>query len=429
MQCPHCQTTLIEVPTLQSPQIDVCPKRHGIWFDAGEMTLFLEKDRAFSSAASAEAAVALQTSSICPRCHTLLDEQIVSGEGAFTCASCKGWWMPHGVLTRLHETHRGGMASIQLDETALYARAVAVQSKREQQAAFQRRTPQGSSVGLLYWVIIVAIVSLVITLLIGETLRRVIAKGHWVGKLDDGLLLLASGVVGGIALFFSGFRLNRRKHLIETTPTSSIRSLAIGPVEITGNAEPSGSMLSSPFGGMPCVFFSYTVEERQRYGKQDKWVTVATGQSHLPFIVRDATGAVMIMPIGAELMIETRGTYQNGEHMDLPTTVEAGLATLGIVSSGWLSSKTLRCTERFILPEERVYVLGTAQEGDQDESANEARLFIGRHPDGLFMISDRSERDLLFKLQWQVLALLYGGPALTAACVWGLLHSYVAVIP
>jgi Zn-finger nucleic acid-binding protein len=429
MQCPHCQTTLIEVPTLQSPQIDVCPKRHGLWLDAGEMTLFLETDCAFSAAASADAAGALQTNSSCPRCHTLLDEQIVSGEGAFTCASCKGWWLPQGVLTRLHETHRGGMASIQLNETALYARAVAVQSKRDHQAAIQRRTRQGSPVGLLYWVTILAIVSLVITLLIGETLRRVIAKGHWVGKLDDGLILLASGVVGGIALFFSGFRLNRRKHFIETTPTSSIRSLAIGPVEITGNAEPYGSMLSSPFSGMPCVFFSYTVEERQRYGKQDKWVTVATGQSHPPFIVRDTTGAVMILPIGAELMIEARGTYQNGDHIDLPATVQAGLATLGITSSGWLSSKTLRCTESFILPEERVYVLGTAQEGDQDESANEDRLFIGRHPDGLFLISDHSERDLLSRLQWQVLALLYGGPALTAACVWGLLHSYVAVIP
>jgi Zn-finger nucleic acid-binding protein len=429
MHCPHCQTTLIEIPTLQSPQIDVCPKRHGIWLDAGEMTLFLENDRAFTFSTSAGAAVAVQTSSICPRCDTLLDEYIVSGEGAFTCPGCQGWWIPEGVLTRLHEAHRGGVASIQLDETSLYARAAAAQSKRNQQAAFQRRTRQGSSVGLLYWMTIIGIVSLLITLLIGESLRRIIAKGHWVGKLDDGLLLLAGGVVGGIALFSYGFRLNRRKHLIETTPTSTIRSLAIGLVEITGNAEPSGPMLNAPFSAMPCIFFSYKVEERQRSGKQEKWVTIAQGHSHLPFTVRDVTGAVMIMPIGAELMIETRGTYQNAGHIGLPTTVEAGLATLGITSSGWLSSKTLRCTESFILPEERVYILGTAQEGNQDQSANEARLFIGSHPDGVFMISDRSERDLLSGLQWKVLVLLYGGLALTAACAWGLLHSYVAVIP
>jgi hypothetical protein len=92
-------------------------------------------------------------------------------------------------------------------------------------------------------------------------------------------------------------------------------------------------------------------------------------------------------------------------------------------------SKMLRCTERFILPEERVYILGMAQGGNQEESANEARVFIGSHPDGTFIISDRSERDLLLRLRWQVLVLLYGGPALTAACVWGVLHSYVAVLP
>lgn len=429
MHCPHCQRTLIEIPTLQSPQIDVCPKRHGIWLDAGEITLFLEKDRGFSPAASAGTAIAVQTSSLCPRCDSFLDEQIVSGEGAFSCRGCRGWWLPEGVLTRLHEAHRGGVASIQLDETALYARAVAAQSKRGQHAAFQRQTRQGSSVGLLYWVTIVGLVSLVIALLIGETVRRVIAQGHWVGRFDDGLLVLAAGVVGGITLFFHGFRLTRRKQLIETTPTSAIRSLAIGLVEIMGNAGPFGPLLNAPFSAMPCVFFSYKVEERQRSVKQDKWVTIAQGHSHLPFTLRDVTGAVMIMPIGAELMIEARGTYQNGGHIGLPTTVEAGLATLGITSSGWLSSKTLRCTESFILPEERIYVLGTAQEGNQDQSANEARLFIGHHPDGVFMISDRSERDLLSGLQWKVLVLLYGGPVLTAACAWGLLHSYVAVIP
>jgi Zn-finger nucleic acid-binding protein len=429
MHCPHCQTTLIEIPTRQSPQIDVCPNKHGLWLDTGEMTLFLENDRTFSSSASAGAALVVQTSSICPRCHTLLDEHVVSGEGAFTCPGCQGWWLPQGVLTRLHGAHRGGLAAIQLDEISLYARAVAAQSKRDQRAARQRRMRQSSSIGLLYWVTIVVIVSLVITLLIAESFRRIVAKGHGLGKLDAGLALLAVGMVGGITVFFYGVGLHRRKHLIETTPTSAIRSLAIGLVEITGKAGPSGAMLNAPFSGMPCVFFSYKVEERQRSGKQNKWVTIAKGHSHLPFTVHDGTAAVTIMPIGAELMIETRGTYQNGGHIGLPITVEAGLAALGVTSSGWLSSKTLRCTESFILPEEKVYILGTAQEGDQDQSANEARLFIGTHPDGVFMIADQSERDLLSGLQWKALVLLYGGPALTAACVWGLLHASAAAIP
>lgn len=429
MHCPHCRTILIEVPTLQSPQIDVCPKRHGVWMDAGEMKLFLAQVSALTSSTATDSAVAVQTTALCPRCSTLLDEHMVFGEGALICSTCKGWWVPQGVLTRLHETHRSGAASIQLDETSFYVRAEAVQSKRDRHAVLQKQMRQGSSVGLLYWAAMLGMVSLIIGLLTWESFRRIIAKGHWAGKIDGGVVLLILGVAGGIALFFHGFRLNRRKRLIETTPTSSIRSLAMGLVEIIGQAEPAGPLLNAPFSAMPCVFFAYQVEERQRSGKQDKWVTIAKGESHQPFAVRDPTGAVTILPIGAELTIETRATYQNGAHLELSPTVEAGLATMGISPFGWLSSKTLRCTERFILPEERVYILGTAQGSNQEESANEARVFIGSHPDGTFIISDRSERDLLLRLRWQVLILLYGGPALTAACVWGVLHSYVAVLP
>lgn len=393
------------------------------------MNLFLENDTTFTSATSTGVAVEVQTQCLCPRCSILLDEHIVSGEGAFTCRSCRGWWVPEGVLTRLHHAHRGGTLSSPLDERALYARAMLIQSTRDERVASYRRRRQGSSIGLVYWLTLFGIVSLTIGLLTWESLRRAIARGHWTGKADDGLFILALGVVGGIAIFLYGFRLHHRKRLIETTPTSPIRSLAVGLVEITGKAETTGATLNTPFSAMPCVCFFYHVEERQRLGKKNKWVTIAKGQSHQAFAVRDATGAVMIIPVGCELMIETRGTFQNGGYLELSPTVEAGLASLGISTSGWLSSKTLRCTEGFILPGETIYVLGTAQEGDQNQSANEARLFIGHHLDGTFIISDRSERDLLSKLRWQVLALLYGGPALTAACVWGLLHSYAAVIP
>ncbi|MDQ6733760.1 MAG: hypothetical protein M3Z35_06540 [Nitrospirota bacterium] len=53
--------------------------------DAGEMNLFLEQLSALTSSAATDSAVAVQTASLCPRCSTLLDEHMVSGEGAFTC--------------------------------------------------------------------------------------------------------------------------------------------------------------------------------------------------------------------------------------------------------------------------------------------------------------------------------------------------------
>jgi hypothetical protein len=287
---------------------------------------------------------------------------------------------------------------------------------------------QGSSAELLYWYVIGGLISLILGVTTWESLRRVMAPSHWSGKIDEGFVLLLLGVAGGIALFVHGFRLNRRKRFIETTPTSTIRSLAVGLVEVTGKAEPASAMLNAPFSAMPCVFYYYMVEERQRHGKEKKWVTIAKGESSEPFVVRDATGGVTILPIGADLMLETRGTYQNTGSIELPPAAESGLRALGIETAGWLPSKTLRCTEGFILPQETLYVLGTAHEGDQEQSANEARLFIGRHPDEPFLISDRGERALIARMRWQVWALYYGGPALTAACLWGLLHTSLTAV-
>lgn len=429
MHCPHCRTILIEVPTLQSPQIDVCPNRHGLWLDARELNLFLEEDRQFTGADSAGVSVGAHSTSVCPRCTRLLDEHIVSGEGLFTCASCQGSWVPEGVLTRLHDAHRGRRASIPLDEMSLYTRGAWIQSARRHRPPSLRRTREDPTIALIYWLTLIGIVSTVIALLIAESVRRAVAQSHWTGRFDDGVFVLTVGAIGGLVLFFCGLRLNSRKRLIETTPTSSIRSLAVGLVEITGRAEAVQDTLSAPFSGMPCVFFFYTVEERQRSGKQDKWLTIASGQSPQPFAVRDTTGSVMILPAGADLVLEARATYRNSPQMELSPTVEARLAELGIASCGWLSSRILRCTEGFILPEEAIYVLGTAQAGDQNQIANEARLFIGRYPGATFMISDRGERNLLARLRWQVLVLLYGGPALAAACVWGLLHSYDPLKP
>ncbi len=74
---------------------------------------------------------------------------------------------------------------------------------------------------------------------------------------------------------------------------------------------------------------------------------------------------------------------------------------------GWFGEKTLRCSESSILPEETVYVLGTAQEnrGAAESTENSDRLYIGSSRDHDFIISDRSEKELLSRLRWQVLRL------------------------
>jgi hypothetical protein len=219
--------------------------------------------------------------------------------------------------------------------------------------------------------------------------------------------------------------------LIESIPTSTIRSLALGLVEISGHAHSVESLLSSPFSGLPCVFYSYAVEERVGSGKHARWKTISKGTSEQPFSVSDATGRVLVMPLDAELILPDKRTYRNSWLGELPSSAIDGLKRLGISTEGWIGNKTLRCRETFILPEEQVYILGTAHEHlDARECVeNSARLYIGSSRDHEFIISDRSEKDLLSRLRWQVLAYGTGGLALAGTCLIVIFKCYLTTEP
>ena len=73
---------------------------------------------------------------------------------------------------------------------------------------------------------------------------------------SDLLIYALVGLGIGVFLFYQGFKWMRQKQLIESTPTSKIRSLAMGLAEIFGEAIPSeGKILKSPFSDKDCVYF------------------------------------------------------------------------------------------------------------------------------------------------------------------------------
>lgn len=360
-----------------------------------------------------------------------MDSEMVPTVSWMACRSCRGWWLPRGTLTRLNETYRSSGVPIRIDESSYYARAASrgTSSPRNLAVSSPGSEAQPDSVRLWFGVVLLGATLLLVSLLAFENIRRTAWTARWIQEPDDGLLWLVFGLVGGIALFAYGFVLSRRQHLVESIPTSTVRSLAIGLVEVFGTAEAQEPPLSTPFSQTPCVLYSYTVEEHRGAGKGSHWVTIAKGTSEQPFSVRDATGAVLVVPRYAELLVSTDRTYRNDWLGSLPLEASAGLKGLGIETDGWFGQKALRCVEAFIRPGEPVYVLGTAQENPAavDRLENAERLYIGAYPDESFMISDRSERELLTHLRWKVLALLYGGPAVTVACLVVILTHYVAL--
>lgn len=422
MQCPECQKNLVEIPTLEGPQLDVCPGQHGLWLDMGEVNLFVENYRALEEASqrATTQAVAMQ-SSLCPRCGGQLDSESVLETTLSVCRACHGWWLPKGSLTHLNATARGGGAQIRFNEKEFYTQAERRQLLSRPMASTRRSSPSRTarSVQVWFWTIFLGTALLVASLILVAGVRKTTSTGHWADPSDTTALFLVLGVAGGISLSGYGFVVNNRKRLLESIPTSPIRSLAVGLVEVSGRAQPKRGLLRAPFSGMPCVLFSYQVEERRGSEKESRWETVAKGTSQEPFYVQDETGKVLVVPFDAQLILPDNRTTRSNWLGSLPEQTILGLAQLGVSMDGWPGQRTIRCSETSILPQETVYVMGTAREnrGATESTENSARLYISSDRDNEFIISDRSEKELLSRLRWQVLAFLAGGPALAVLCL------------
>lgn len=432
MKCLDCQEDLVEISTSHGPGLDVCFSGHGLWLDVGEVNFFVEDYTALKRAIGDTGGVAVRTETLCPRCGNHMEPEAASQTSFLSCDSCRGWWLPHGSLTRLNETYRGAAVPIQVHEAELYTRAAArhraLKETIRDQPRFNktRSNPQSIWFWVPFFGFAFALGGLILVAGIGKAMRTT----QWSQPLDQTLLYLAAGTVGGFGLSVYGWMVHQRKRLIESIPTSTIRSLALGLVEISGQAQPEEGLLSSPFGGLPCVFYSYAVEERVGSEKNARWETIGKGTSEQPFFVSDTTGRVLIVPLGAELILPDERTSRSNWLGELPPTTIAGLNRLGISTERWIGSKTLRCRESFILPEEQVYVLGTAHEhqGARERVENSARMYIGSSRDHEFIISDRSEKDLLSRLRWQVLAFGVGGLTLAATCLIIIFKYYLTTM-
>jgi len=176
--------------------------------------------------------------------------------------------------------------------------------------------------------------------------------------------LIAIAVVGalaGVYLFYCGFRMLQRKRLILNTPSSKIRSAAMGLVEISGLATGPYTM-AAPITGIPCYYYRTTAWQWQRRGKSSEWVKVADESLHLPFYVDDNTGRVLVDPQGAEMDIHRDFHDEFGgaifsSHLDMPANVFSFLARHGVSSD-----KKLKVDEYCIKPKNALFILGTLAE-------------------------------------------------------------------
>ena len=226
--------------------------------------------------------------------------------------------------------------------------------------------------------------------------------------------------VGGLLAFaclLASFRDFRRKSLTEGLPTSRALGVFMGLVEMKGTAEctkPVRSVLTE----VDCVYYYWKVEEEWRRSGTDSdgktehesgWMNVADGKAAVPFYVKDATGAVLVQPEGAEM--DGAVVFDQTCERDDPLYYAKGPREAIDDSTG-----RRRFTERAIYLHNPVYVVGKAR-ARKDVVA--AEIAEDKHAP-LFLISGNREEEVQSSYFWSgVKWTVIGLVLLVGGLMWG----------
>ncbi|MCD6310980.1 MAG: hypothetical protein J7M11_00760 [Elusimicrobia bacterium] len=154
------------------------------------------------------------------------------------------------------------------------------------------------------------------------------------------LAALSGAVLLSILMFFWGWELFGIKSMIENIPTSKIRSMPMGIVELKGVTS-AKYPLETKLNGINCVFYKYKVEKLvvTGYGRNRRraWKELAAGQSITPFYIKDSTGSVLIEPFSCDAELERKYYHSEGYY-----------------------DGAKRYSEWYISPGEKLYVIGYA---------------------------------------------------------------------
>ncbi len=123
---------------------------------------------------------------------------------------------------------------------------------------------------------------------------------------DDSRLRLLGYLVAVALALWAALNSKRLRQYILDTPRSKIGSAAQGFVELQGKCEFYGDRVTQGFmHGPPCVWHRYSVG----CGKSQ---TTQSGQSDLPFVIRDETGTCVVNPAGAKIISSGKRSWWTG---------------------------------------------------------------------------------------------------------------------
>jgi hypothetical protein len=259
------------------------------------------------------------------------------------------------------------------------------------------------------------------------------------------------GFGAGLFWFFKGFRVYREYRVLADTPEIPIRSVAMGLVEIHGQAKGQQTVLS-PVTKTPCFFYKVDIERWVRDKNGGHWSHAASQAEGARFYLEDATGKVLVDAHGAEYDLIQTAKRETGRGVGVSLgrlfggTRDSSLATGALVSDadllnyaesvvstahntfslgggnilsglGMGSAHRYRLSEYCILPEHWYDVTGTCVENPAPQDEHDRNMIVKGQNEPTFLISWRSEKKLKSRLRNRAVLHIFGGAALSVACL------------
>jgi hypothetical protein len=192
----------------------------------------------------------------------------------------------------------------------------------------------------------------------------------------------------------------------------------MGLVEIFGSVVPAEKkILKSPLTNKNCVYYKFRIQEERGSGKNRHWVTIKSGTESVPFYLKDNTDSVLVDAKGADVDIPKDFQVNSGLGKDPPLSVKRFLEKSNLNFEGFLGiNKSMRYTEYYIAPKDKLYILGSAGDNPFVEDATAQKgvedIMIQKGDEKIYYISDKHESEVLKKFRWKVMGGFFGGGAL-----------------
>lgn len=238
----------------------------------------------------------------------------------------------------------------------------------------------------------------------------------------------------GVLIFYFGFGEFRKAQLIENIPTSKIRSIAMGLVEIKGKAVKLKDELIAPLTDTKCVYYEYEVDEWVKKGKSSEWQNVYRIAKTVPFYLEDDTGKVQINLTNVESHGIKTSTFLKNDRPDLYARFEREMQNVktqvdkmgkspvvnlfGISNPSRFQNSRLRFTEQIIPLNSDVYLLGTASSLGQEHIQNQDGIIVQQGQGTPFLVSSENEKNLKGSFKITAFAMLSFGAIFILAGVW-----------